>query len=54
MVPRETFTRDGNAQLVASALNSQEIDIPAYVNERHDIVVHGKKMSATCIPGLML
>ncbi|ELU45539.1 hypothetical protein AG1IA_00417 [Rhizoctonia solani AG-1 IA] len=45
MVPRETFTRDANAQLVASALNSRDISIPAYVNERHDIVVHGKKMS---------
>ncbi|KAF8681155.1 Lipoate-protein ligase [Rhizoctonia solani] len=45
MVPRETFTRDANAQLVASALNSRDISIPAYVNERHDIVVHGKKMT---------
>ncbi|CAE6411295.1 unnamed protein product [Rhizoctonia solani] len=54
MVPRETFTRDANAQLVASALNSQDIGIPAYVNERHDIVVHGKKMSIICILGLML
>ncbi|KAG8690962.1 Biotin/lipoate A/B protein ligase, partial [Ceratobasidium sp. 423] len=46
MVPRETFTRDANAKLVASALNSRDIGIPAYVNGRHDIVVHDKKMSS--------
>ncbi|CAE6505707.1 unnamed protein product [Rhizoctonia solani] len=46
MVPRETFNRDANAKLVASALNSQDIRIPAYVNERHDIVVHGKKIGS--------
>ncbi|KAB5596281.1 Lipoate-protein ligase A [Ceratobasidium theobromae] len=44
MVPRQTFDRVTNAELVASALNSQEINIPAWVNERHDIVVHGKKI----------
>ncbi|KAH7343456.1 lipoate-protein ligase A [Rhizoctonia solani] len=47
MVPREIFDRDTNAQLVASALGSQDIGIPAYVNERHDVVVHGKKVSGS-------
>ncbi|CAE6535154.1 unnamed protein product [Rhizoctonia solani] len=47
MIPRETFTRDANAMLVASALNSPDIGIPAHVNERHDIVVHGKKVSGS-------
>lgn len=44
MIPRETFDRNTNAELVASALSSPEIGISALVNERHDIVVQGKKI----------
>ncbi|KAF8605374.1 Lipoyltransferase and lipoate-protein ligase [Ceratobasidium sp. AG-I] len=47
MIPRETFDRNTNAELVASALNSPEISILASVNERHDIVVQGKKVSGS-------
>ncbi|KAI9184399.1 hypothetical protein H9P43_003452 [Blastocladiella emersonii ATCC 22665] len=43
--PREAFTRRKNAELVARAL--QNLDIPAEVNERHDLVVEGKKVSGS-------
>ncbi|GAA5997015.1 putative lipoate--protein ligase [Rhodotorula paludigena] len=42
-VPREEFDRRSNAELVTAGLN--ELDVPAFVNERHDIVVDGFKMS---------
>ncbi|KAI9202523.1 Lipoyltransferase and lipoate-protein ligase [Polychytrium aggregatum] len=45
IMPREVFDRKTNAELVASAL--QSLDIPASVNERHDIVVDGKKVSGS-------
>jgi lipoate-protein ligase A len=43
MQPRAQFTRRANAELVARALNRRQV--PASVNERHDIVVEGFKMS---------
>ncbi|KAI9316088.1 hypothetical protein BX666DRAFT_2047007 [Dichotomocladium elegans] len=44
-MPREAFSRKANAELVSRAL--QELDIPAYVNERHDIAVDGFKVSGS-------
>ncbi|KAI8887134.1 hypothetical protein K501DRAFT_283428 [Backusella circina FSU 941] len=44
-MPRETFSRRRNAELVAEAL--VQLDIPAGVNERHDIVVDGHKVSGS-------
>ncbi|TIB93947.1 Lipoyltransferase and lipoate-protein ligase [Wallemia mellicola] len=45
MMPQSVFNRRDNAQLVASALN--KLDVPASVNERHDIVVDGYKISGS-------
>ncbi|KAI8368161.1 uncharacterized protein BYT42DRAFT_585514 [Radiomyces spectabilis] len=44
-MPREEFSRKANAELVSRAL--QQLDIPAYVNERHDITVDGHKVSGS-------
>lgn len=44
-MPRAAFSRDANAELVARALN--QLDIPADVNTRHDIVVDGFKVSGS-------
>lgn len=44
-MPREAFSRKANAELVARSLN--ELDIPAMVNERHDIVVDQQKVSGS-------
>ncbi|KIO31047.1 hypothetical protein M407DRAFT_68553 [Tulasnella calospora MUT 4182] len=53
MVPRASFERRPNAELVARAVAS--LGPPAWVNERNDIVVEGFKMSFwhlfTCPPG---
>ncbi|KAI9220016.1 hypothetical protein BC828DRAFT_348723, partial [Blastocladiella britannica] len=43
--PRADFHRRKNADLVSRAL--QNLDIPASVNERHDIVVDAKKVSGS-------
>ncbi|KAI1321813.1 Biotin/lipoate A/B protein ligase [Mortierella claussenii] len=42
MMPREVFDRRTNVELICRAL--QELDIPAVVNERHDITLDGKKI----------
>ncbi|KAF9585568.1 Biotin/lipoate A/B protein ligase, partial [Lunasporangiospora selenospora] len=42
MMPRKVFDRRTNVELVCRALN--ELDIPSVVNERHDIVLDGKKI----------
>ncbi|CDH59247.1 lipoyltransferase and lipoate-protein ligase [Lichtheimia corymbifera JMRC:FSU:9682] len=44
-MPREAFSRRVNAELVSRAL--EELDIPAYVNDRHDIAVDGFKVSGS-------
>lgn len=44
-MPRESFSRRTNAELVARSLN--QLDIPASVNERHDIVVDNHKVSGS-------
>ncbi|KAI8353275.1 hypothetical protein EDC96DRAFT_517420 [Choanephora cucurbitarum] len=44
-MPREAFSRKANAELVAKALN--QLDVPASVNERHDIVVDNHKVSGS-------
>ncbi|KAG2175602.1 hypothetical protein INT43_001249 [Umbelopsis isabellina] len=44
-MPRAAFSRDANAELVARAL--LQLDIPAYVNSRHDIAVDGFKVSGS-------
>ncbi|KAF7723213.1 Biotin/lipoate A/B protein ligase [Apophysomyces ossiformis] len=44
-MPRQAFSRRANADLVSRAL--QELDIPASVNDRHDIVVDGYKVSGS-------
>lgn len=44
-MPREAFSRKANAELVARSLN--QLDIPASVNERHDIVVDDHKVSGS-------
>ncbi|KAI9489572.1 hypothetical protein BDB00DRAFT_770336 [Zychaea mexicana] len=44
-MPREAFSRKVNAELVSRAL--LELDVPAYVNERHDIAVDGFKVSGS-------
>lgn len=44
-MPREAFSRRVNAELVSRAL--KELDIPAYVNDRHDIAVDGFKVSGS-------
>ncbi|KAI9271904.1 hypothetical protein BDA99DRAFT_433492 [Phascolomyces articulosus] len=44
-MPREEFSRKLNAELVSRAL--LELDIPAYVNDRHDIAVDGFKVSGS-------
>lgn len=44
-MPRESFSRRTNAELVARSLN--QLDIPANVNERHDIVVDNHKVSGS-------
>ncbi|KAG0341060.1 hypothetical protein BG004_006163 [Podila humilis] len=43
MMPRAVFDRRTNVELICRALH--ELDIPALVNERHDIVLDGKKIS---------
>ncbi|GJN87773.1 hypothetical protein Rhopal_000728-T1 [Rhodotorula paludigena] len=50
-VPREEFDRRSNAELVTAGLN--ELDVPAFVNERHDIVVDGFKMSFRYLPDVL-
>lgn len=45
MMPQSVFNRRDNAQLVASALNN--LNVPATVNERNDIVVDGYKVSGS-------
>jgi len=45
LVPRESFDRRVNAELVTRALN--DLDVPAYVNERHDICVEDFKISGS-------
>ncbi|KAJ3129773.1 hypothetical protein HK098_000142 [Nowakowskiella sp. JEL0407] len=42
IIPRVNFNRQRNAKLVSRAL--QQLDIPSFVNERHDIVVENKKI----------
>lgn len=44
MMPRAVFDRRTNVELICRALHA--LDIPALVNERHDIVLDGKKISA--------
>ncbi|KAI7861612.1 hypothetical protein BDF14DRAFT_1886994 [Spinellus fusiger] len=44
-MPREEFSRRKNAELVSRAL--QQLDVPASVNDRHDIVVDGFKVSGS-------
>ncbi|KAG0175033.1 Biotin/lipoate A/B protein ligase [Apophysomyces sp. BC1034] len=44
-MPRQAFSRRANADLVSRAL--QNLDIPASVNDRHDIVVDGYKVSGS-------
>lgn len=44
-MPRESFSRKTNAELVTRSLN--QLDIPASVNERHDIVVDNQKVSGS-------
>ncbi|RUP48183.1 hypothetical protein BC936DRAFT_144859 [Jimgerdemannia flammicorona] len=44
-IPRATFTRRTNVELVTRAL--LELDIPAYVTERYDIAVDGHKVSGS-------
>lgn len=44
-MPREAFSRRTNAELVAKSLN--QLDIPASVNDRHDIVVDNHKVSGS-------
>ncbi|KAI9351193.1 hypothetical protein BDR26DRAFT_977835 [Obelidium mucronatum] len=44
-MPRDAFNRDASAQLVADALH--ELDIPAAVSPRHDIVINGMKVSGS-------
>jgi lipoate-protein ligase A len=44
-MPRDAFSRDVNAELVSRALH--QLDIPAYVNSRHDIAVDGFKVSGS-------
>lgn len=44
-MPRAEFNRRTNAELVCRALH--QLDIPAEVNERHDIVVQGQKVSGS-------
>ncbi|KAI8976240.1 hypothetical protein BDB01DRAFT_844530 [Pilobolus umbonatus] len=44
-MPRESFSRRANAELVARSLH--QLDIPAQVNERHDIVVDNHKVSGS-------
>ncbi|KAJ1891754.1 hypothetical protein LPJ66_006740 [Kickxella alabastrina] len=45
VMPREAFTRDKCAEMVSRALH--HADIPAYVNERHDVAVEGRKISGS-------
>jgi lipoate-protein ligase A len=44
-MPRAAFSRDANAELVSRALH--QLDIPSYVNSRHDIAVDGFKVSGS-------
>ncbi|CAG8458934.1 8585_t:CDS:10 [Racocetra persica] len=44
ITPRQNFTRKHSAELVARALRKR-LDIPAHVNERHDIEIEGLKIS---------
>ncbi|RKP37190.1 hypothetical protein BJ085DRAFT_21033, partial [Dimargaris cristalligena] len=45
IMPRSKFTRKASAQLVARALHM--LDIPAGVNERHDITIGNRKISGS-------
>ncbi|TPX61527.1 hypothetical protein PhCBS80983_g01038 [Powellomyces hirtus] len=45
IMPRDSFDRRTNAELVCRGMH--QLDIPASVNERHDIVVDGKKVSGS-------
>ncbi|KAJ3153774.1 Biotin/lipoate A/B protein ligase [Geranomyces michiganensis] len=45
IMPRETFDRRTNAELVVRGLH--QLDVPASVNTRHDIVVEDKKISGS-------
>ncbi|TPX65884.1 lipoyl(octanoyl) transferase [Chytriomyces confervae] len=44
-MPRDSFNRDFSANIVARALH--QLDIPAHVNARHDIVVDNRKVSGS-------
>ncbi|KAI8614420.1 hypothetical protein BC830DRAFT_1169459 [Chytriomyces sp. MP71] len=44
-MPRDEFNRDFSAGIVARALH--QLDIPGETNIRHDIVVHGMKVSGS-------
>lgn len=43
-MPKSDFTRQHAAELVVRALTTK-LNIPAYVNERHDIAINGLKIS---------
>jgi len=45
IMPRSQFHRDTNAHLVTRSLH--QLDIPAKVNQRHDIVIYEKKVSGS-------
>ncbi|KAJ1759708.1 hypothetical protein GGF48_000589 [Coemansia sp. RSA 921] len=45
LMPRQAFSRDRCALMVAQAL--QQADIPAYVNARHDVAVGERKVSGS-------
>ena len=45
-MPRRAFTRDTNAEMVVRALKTMAV-ADAGVNERHDIIVGGKKVSGS-------
>lgn len=47
LVPKSTFTRAQNASLVARALSSPPLLVPAEMNERNDITLEGKKISGS-------
>ncbi|KAI9503274.1 hypothetical protein BX070DRAFT_184810, partial [Coemansia spiralis] len=45
LMPRDAFTRNWCAEMVARALH--QLDIPAYVNARHDVAVDDLKISGS-------
>ncbi|KAJ3189107.1 Biotin/lipoate A/B protein ligase [Gaertneriomyces sp. JEL0708] len=44
-MPRDQFVRRTNAELICRALH--QLDIPAHVNERNDILIHDDKVSGS-------